>query len=132
MTEKAYVYSNPYSKSFYDAIERKTSLTGGDAETLAKVEQPSRGPKESAGKRHWEWFPFREAGHVVDVFEYGVKKYGAPFTYRAGIPAEELLAAIIRHAIKMLDGNNRDDESGCLHAAHIAADALMILAKEKK
>jgi len=90
-----------------------------------------RGPKELTGKRDWSIFPFREAGHVVDVFEYGVKKYGEPFTYRAGIPQGELLAAIIRHAIQMLEGHGEDAESHCLHAAHIAANGLMLLSGEE-
>lgn len=94
------------------------------------TEEVKRGPKELAGKRDWAIFPFREAGYVVDVFEYGAKKYGKPFTYRAGIPVNELLAAIIRHAIEIQDGNMVDQESGCLHAGHIAAGALMLLSQK--
>ena len=39
-------------------------------------------PKEYEGKVNWPIFPFREAESVVRVFEYGVRKYGKPFTYR--------------------------------------------------
>jgi hypothetical protein len=89
--------------------------------------QEVRGPKELTGKRDWSVFPFREAGPVVDVFEYGVRKYGRPFSYRAGIPTGELLAAIIRHAVHIQDGQELDEESGLPHMAHIAANALMAM-----
>jgi hypothetical protein len=90
----------------------------------------TRGPKEMAGKLHWEYFPFNEAKDVVRVFEYGVKKYGSPFTYRAGIPEPELLAAIVRHAVAMLNGNSIDEESGLPHAAHICANGLMLMSEK--
>lgn len=93
--------------------------------------QPARGPKELADKTDWGIFPFAEAEHVCKVFEYGAKKYGAPFTYRAGIPTIELLSAIFRHAIKLQSGVEVDQESGCLHASHIAANALMILSGKR-
>lgn len=86
-----------------------------------------RGPKESEGKPDWTIFPFAEAEEVLKVFEYGTIKYGAPFTYRKGIPIDELLAAIFRHTIHIQNGNLLDDESGLSHFAHIAANALMAI-----
>jgi hypothetical protein len=90
----------------------------------------NRGPKESDGKPNWSVFPFKEASDVLKVFEYGAEKYGAPFTYRKGIPINELLAAIFRHAIEIQTGFDNDKESGLPHAAHIAANALMILSNK--
>lgn len=94
---------------------------------LATVE---RGPKETTGKPNWAVFPFSEAEEVVKVFEYGAIKYGAPFTYRKGIPPAELWSAIMRHLIEIQNGHDIDDESGCLHIAHIAANALMSLSQK--
>ena len=91
-----------------------------------------RGPKHTAGKRDWSVFPFKECEEVLKVFEYGADKYGAPFTYRKGIPTEELFAAIIRHAVQIHIGFDNDKESGLSHAAHIAANALMMLANKGK
>lgn len=93
---------------------------------LATVE---RGPKDISGKPNWSIFPFSEAESVVKVFEHGANKYGAPFTYRKGIPPEELLSAIIRHAVEIHKGDSLDSESGCSHAAHIAANALMLISQ---
>lgn len=89
-----------------------------------------RGPKELTNKTDWAIFPFREAEAVVDVFAYGVKKYGRPFSYRDGIPTNELLSAIFRHAIEIQNGSLVDEESGQLHLAHIAANALMAMSKK--
>ena len=88
-----------------------------------------RGPKELVGKPEWAVFPFNEAQEVVRVFEYGAKKYGKPFTYRAGIPISELLSALIRHVVHIQNGAAIDVESGCHHAAHVAANALMMLSQ---
>jgi len=94
-------------------------------------EQPitPEAPKESDGKTPWEIFPFQEAEFTCRVFGYGVKKYGAPFTYRKGIPMEKLAAAVIRHATAILSGERIDPESGELHSAHISAGGLMMISQ---
>lgn len=89
----------------------------------------TRGPKDQAGKTDWSVFPFQEAGEVARVFAFGASKYGAPFTYRKGIPQAELWAAAMRHMIAHQSGETIDPESGCSHIAHVAANALMMLAQ---
>ena len=96
-------------------------------ETDDNTQLPARGPKELTGKPDWSSFPFAEAENIVRVFEYGAKKYGAPFTYRKLVPVNELLSALIRHAVEIQNGNLIDEESGCYHAAHVCANALMLL-----
>ena len=95
----------------------------------ALEKQPERGPKESVGKIPWRVFPFAEAEHVVRVFKKGADKYGGPFTYRRGIPVEELAEAAIRHATAILSGERVDPESGELHAAHLSANGLMMISQ---
>lgn len=95
----------------------------------ALEQQPDRGPKDTKGKTHWRVFPFAEAEHVVRVFKNGAEKYGGPFTYRRGIPVEELAEASIRHAVAILNGERVDPESGELHAAHISANGLMMISQ---
>lgn len=88
-----------------------------------------RGPKDSAGKTQWSVFPFAEAEFVVRVFQKGAEKYGAPFTYRRGIPVDELIEAAMRHLIALMSGERVDPESGELHAAHVAANGLMMISQ---
>ena len=89
------------------------------------------GPKETEGKLDWSVFPFKEAQEVCKVFVAGAIKYGAPFTYRQGIDAEKLFAATMRHLVEMqMNGiDSCDEESRCFHAAHVAANALMMLSQ---
>ena len=98
-------------------------------------QQSDRGPKELCGKPDWYIFPFEEAEQVLEVFSYGAKKYGAPFTYRRLIPQEELLSATMRHLIEIHKGNYTDTGhmgSNLTHWAHIAANALMALSHYTK
>lgn len=108
------------------------AITGNRIETVVVdvADEVERGPKDIAGKIDWSVMPFTELSHVAKVFEYGAKKYGQAFTYRKIVPANELFAAIIRHAICIQNGQDIDEESGCYHAAHVAANALMILSNK--
>jgi hypothetical protein len=102
---------------------------------LPVTEDPQRGPKEKDGKPDWSIMPFNEMEYALRVFEYGVKKYGGPFTYRAGIPISELLSAAMRHLIAIQNGEEIDPESGQPHAAHVVTNGLMMISqfiKEEK
>jgi len=98
---------------------------------LMEMEELNEGPKEKEGKIHWKYFPFEECEEVVKAFEYGVKKYGGPFTYRKGIDPLDLMEAAMRHLIEIQKGNIFDSESGLNHFAHVAASALMALSQYK-
>jgi hypothetical protein len=91
-------------------------------------------PKDKNGKPDWTIFPFQEACEVLKVFEYGAKKYGTSFTYRrgGGVPKLDLVASMLRHCLSLLDGEEVDKESGCLHAAHAAANCLMWITTHQK
>lgn len=97
-----------------------------------EIGMSERGPKELTGKPDWSVMPFTELKEVLKVFEYGAKKYKAAFTYRKGIPENELLAAMIRHAVCIQEGKCLDEESGCYHAGHVAANALMLISQYNK
>ena len=120
------------------ASKKKQAEKPAGLESAACVKEESqtqytttRGPKDSAGKTQWSVFPFLEAEFVVRVFADGAKpeNYGAPFTYRKGIPIDELIEATIRHLVEMLSGERIDKKSGELHAAHVAANGLMMISQ---
>lgn len=87
--------------------------------------------KQDIGKPDWSVFPFWEAEEVLRVFEYGSIKYGRPFSYRAGISSSRLWSAALRHMIQMQKKGHfsYDEESGRMHAAHVAANMLMIISQ---
>lgn len=86
-------------------------------------------PKEKENKPDWSIFPFTELEEVLKVFEFGVKKYGKPFTYRQGngVSKRDLFAATFRHLLEIHKGNLTAKDSHCYHWAHIVANGLMYL-----
>lgn len=59
------------------------------------------------------------------VFGYGLKKYAA-WNWAKGMPWSVPLGCIIRHALKELNGQELDDESGLPHRGHIHCNLLML------
>lgn len=86
-------------------------------------------PKERENKPDWSIFPFTELQEVLKVFEFGVKKYGSPFSFRRGhgVSKPDLFSASIRHLLEIHKGNSIAEDSKCYHWAHLAANALMAL-----
>ena len=91
-------------------------------------------PKDKTNKPSWHIFPFEELEEVRKVFEYGVQKYGAPFTYRqgSGVPQPDLWDATLRHLLQIQKGEDCATDSLLLHWAHIAANALMAITTYNK
>lgn len=87
--------------------------------------------KQDIGKPDWSVFPFKETEEVLKVFEYGAIKYGRPFSYREGIDSHRLWTAAVRHLLQMQQKGyfSCDDESSRMHAAHVAANMLMIISQ---
>ena len=59
------------------------------------------------------------------VFDYGRKKYAA-WNWAKGMPWSVPFGCTIRHALKELDGQELDDESGLPHRGHIHCNLLML------
>lgn len=84
------------------------------------------GIKRDAGKSPWDLLPWGALGQVVDVLEYGARKY-APHGWRLVPDAERrYLAALMRHAAAYGRGEPVDPESGLSHLAHLATNALFL------
>ena len=86
-------------------------------------------PKEKENKPNWAIFPFTELEEVLKVFEFGVKKYGSPFSFRRGqgVSKSDLFSASIRHLLEIHKGHSIAEDSNCYHWAHLAANAIMAL-----
>jgi len=84
--------------------------------------------KYHENKSEWSCVPFTALEKVAEVFSYGKKKYGASFTFTAGIPVSRLFDSLMRHAISFyFKREDIDPESGCHHLAMVVSNALMIL-----
>lgn len=61
---------------------------------------------------------------------YGANKY-ARNNWRKGFPHTELMDCLLRHAVALASGQERDDESGLHHIDHIAANIAFLLHMRK-
>lgn len=87
--------------------------------------------KYDAGKRRWSLLPLVALGLVVDVLEFGARKY-APDGWRSVSNARtRYYDAAMRHLTEWWTGNETADaESGLPHLAHAACCVLFLLALE--
>jgi hypothetical protein len=63
-----------------------------------------------------------ELGRVLTL---GAEKYSAE-NWRAGLHFKRVLGAIKRHTAAMERGEDRDPETGLLHAAHLACETMFL------
>lgn len=85
----------------------------------------SGGLKFDADKPDMSLLPAEALIEVSRVFTMGKTKYGA-WNWAKGIVYTRILAAILRHTMAIMRGEDRDPESGLLHSAHIATNALFL------
>lgn len=60
------------------------------------------------------------------VWTFGAKKYDQ-WNWTKGIKYVRIISALMRHTAAIAAGEDRDPESGCLHAAHIRCCAAMLI-----
>lgn len=88
--------------------------------------------KYDHGKPRMELLPLKPLYEIAKVLTYGAEKY-APNNWKKTKNAKErYIGAMLRHLTDMQEGNKFDKESGLLHAAHVACNALFILYFEMK
>jgi hypothetical protein len=61
---------------------------------------------------------------VARVLGHGNKKYGRN-NWKKGLTANRLLAAVLRHTLALVGGEDKDKETGLSHAAHAACGLMM-------
>ena len=92
--------------------------------------------KQDEGKLRYDLVPFDALDEVVKVLTFGIKKYPNPEeNWRVVSEPKDLKryeAALLRHMSEHMQGRQYDDETGLLHMAHIATNALFIIALTKK
>lgn len=79
------------------------------------------------GKLRWDLLPLDLIEKIVEVYDFGAKKY-APNTWKQLADGENRYrAALLRHLVAHEKGELRDAESGLLHAQHLCWNAIAIL-----
>ena len=79
------------------------------------------------GKVRMELLPWPELEEVARVYTAGAKKYGANNWQNLDDGYNRYLGAMLRHLTEVEKGNIVDSDTGCLHAAQVAWNALAML-----
>lgn len=94
-----------------------------------QIKADGGGLRFNSGKRNWHLLPYDALGALVDVFDYGATKY-ADRNWERGQRYSICYSALLRHLTKWWAGETHDEESGCLHLAHVVWNALALLTFE--
>ena len=85
------------------------------------------GIKHDAEKPRMDLLPFEALEAVAEVLTRGTRKYSDNGWQTVENGERRYLAALLRHLAARERGEMTDPESGLLHAAHAATNALFIL-----
>ena len=79
----------------------------------------------NSGKRQWSLVDFKSLEPMVEVLEFGAKKY-APDNWKKGQSTKELCESMLRHMFAFMDGEDKDPESGTDHIGHAMCNLMFI------
>lgn len=90
---------------------------------------PVRGDetKFDGGKLLWDLLPWDAVEKVVEIQTYGADKYTEDGWKTVPNAERRYFAALMRHLVAEKNGETYDKESGNLHLAHVATNALFLL-----
>ncbi len=87
----------------------------------------SEGLKDDKQKPRWSLLPKGTVSQVVDVLEFGAKKYAPNNWMLVERHRQRYYDAIVRHLEAWWKGEQKDPDSGLHHLAHVACSALFLL-----
>lgn len=85
----------------------------------------NEGLRYNEGKLRHDLVPAFAVNELARVMTAGAKKY-ADHNWRKGMDWSKVIASMKRHTSKIEQGEDFDPETGCLHAAHIMANAAIL------
>jgi hypothetical protein len=84
------------------------------------------GDRYNEGKRRWGLLSYPALGELVKVLEYGAKKY-ASWNWEKGLSFTDTFECLQRHAIAWYNGEDKDQETGVSHMAHVLCNAMFLM-----
>lgn len=85
------------------------------------------GAKHDAGKPRFTLLPLAAVAAIVDVLEFGARKYAVGAWQRVPNAKRRYTDALWRHFVAWQLGETHDRESEQHHLAHVACNALFLL-----
>lgn len=75
------------------------------------------------GKPRWSLVDHESLEPLVRVLEFGETKYGR-WNWKKGLDKTEILESLYRHLIKLMAGQELDEETKLHHIGHIMSNAM--------
>jgi len=91
------------------------------------MQDQSKGLKFDASKPRWSLLPAGTVAQVVDVLEFGAKRYGDNNWQKVENARTRYYDAAMRHLEAWKQGQAKDPESGAAHLAHAACCLLFLM-----
>lgn len=82
-------------------------------------------------KLMWELLPLEDVENIVEVYTAGAKKYGPDRWQNLDNGFKRYKAAMFRHLLEYEKGNRIDPDTGCMHLAQVAWNAIAMLHLDK-
>ena len=82
------------------------------------------------GKTRWSLVDFDALEDMVDVLDFGAKKY-SDNNWKKGLKTTEIFESIMRHLTAYMRGEDLDSESGLPHTGHILCNAMFLSYMQK-
>lgn len=83
------------------------------------------GLRFNSGKRKWSLVDWKSLEPMVEVLEFGAKKYD-DWNWANGLKTTEVCESLLRHVFAYLNGEDNDPESGITHIGHIQCNAMFL------
>lgn len=83
------------------------------------------GQKFDSDKLDWTLLPWKEVEQVLEILEFGAKKYSKDNWQK--VESSRYEKAAMRHLISYVTGEKNDQETGKSHLAHLVCNALFLM-----
>lgn len=77
------------------------------------------------GKPRWALADFEALVPMIEVLEFGAKKYDA-HNWKKGLKTTGICESMLRHIYAYLAGEDKDPDSGIHHVGHILCNAMFL------
>jgi hypothetical protein len=82
-------------------------------------------------KLRWSLMPFEQLKPIIDVLEFGCKKYDVD-NWKKGMAHSRNFNSLMRHLTAWWGGEDTDEETGLSHLAHAGCRILFLLYNAKE
>lgn len=111
--------------TFYQGNANGETITREQYE--AATSKPEIGVKHDSGKFRFSLLPWNAVKEVIDVLEFGAKKYAPDNWKRVDDHRDRYFNATIRHVTAWYAGEKNDPETGLNHLAHAVCCLLFLI-----